>query len=201
MRKIIKKIYLIGQLEVQKSIEQARIKKINTLAKIGVNTTIEFDALIQNSTNDSNRIIIGDNCLIKGYLLVYNHGGNISIGNDCFIGPDTRIWSAKKIQIGNRVLIAHNVNIHDNNSHPLNSKERHNDYIHIIKKGLQNEIDLKEKEIIIEDDAWIGFNCTIFKGVKIGKGAIIGACTVVKEDIPPYAVYVGSPGKIIKYVD
>ena len=49
--------------------------------------------------------------------------------------------------------------------------------------------------IVIEDDVWIGFNATILKGVKIGKGAIIGASTIITKDVPPYAIMVGSPAR------
>ena len=59
--------------------------------------------------------------------------------------------------------------------------------------------DLREEEIIIEDDAWIGFNAIITKGVRIGKGAIVGAGTIITEDVPDFAIVVGNPAKIIKY--
>jgi maltose O-acetyltransferase len=51
--------------------------------------------------------------------------------------------------------------------------------------------------IVIEDDAWIGFNSTILKGVTIGRGAVVGAATVVTKDIPAYAIVAGNPAKII----
>ena len=54
-------------------------------------------------------------------------------------------------------------------------------------------------KIIIEDDVWIGASVNINKGVSIGKGAVIGAGAVVTRDIPPYAVAVGNPAKVIKY--
>lgn len=53
-------------------------------------------------------------------------------------------------------------------------------------------------DIIIEDDVWIGLNATIMGGVKIGKGAIVGACSVVTKDVPPYSIVVGNPAKIVK---
>ncbi len=49
------------------------------------------------------------------------------------------------------------------------------------------------------DDVWIGQGATILFGVTIGKGAVIGARSVVAQNLPPYAVVVGNPGKIIKY--
>lgn len=56
-----------------------------------------------------------------------------------------------------------------------------------------------EKAIYIEDDVWIAANCTITCGVRIGKGCIIGANSVVNKDVPPYAISGGVPAKIIKY--
>ena len=46
---------------------------------------------------------------------------------------------------------------------------------------------------IIEDDVWIGFRATILAGVRIGRGAIVGAGSVVTKDIPPYEIYAGIP--------
>lgn len=53
--------------------------------------------------------------------------------------------------------------------------------------------------IEIGNDVFIGINVTILDGVKIGDGAVIGAGAIVSKDIPPYAIAVGSPIKIIKY--
>ena len=55
------------------------------------------------------------------------------------------------------------------------------------------------KDIIVEEDVWIGINVTLLAGAHIGRGAIIGACSVVTKDIPPYAVAVGNPAKVIKF--
>jgi acetyltransferase-like isoleucine patch superfamily enzyme len=173
---------------------------INKNATIGSSTRIFNEAKIYNNLGDKTKIVIGDNCDIRGELITFGHGGEIVIGNSSFVGERTKIWSAKKISIGDRVLISHNVNIHDNNAHPLDSNLRSEDFKHISTIGLQKNIDLGEKEIIIEDDVWIGFNSTIMKGVKIGKGAIIGANTIITKDVPDFAVCVGNPMQIVKYV-
>lgn len=57
----------------------------------------------------------------------------------------------------------------------------------------------ERKEIIIGNDVFIGANVTVLDGVTIGDGAIIGAGAVVSKDIPPYAIAVGCPIKVIKY--
>lgn len=54
-------------------------------------------------------------------------------------------------------------------------------------------------DIIVDDDVWIGYGATILSGVHIGQGAIIGACSVITKDVPPYAIVGGNPAKIIKY--
>jgi acetyltransferase-like isoleucine patch superfamily enzyme len=170
------------------------------LEGLTMDKTSKIDATgkIRNFQNDKSKIQVGGHTMIMCELLVFKHGGRITIGDDCFIGENTRIWSAKNISIGNRVLIAHNVNIHDQISHPLDSKERHEDYKKIFKYGLQADANYNEKEVIIEDDVWIGFNASILKGVTIAKGAIIGSNTVITSDIPAYAVVVGNPQRIIK---
>ena len=55
------------------------------------------------------------------------------------------------------------------------------------------------KDIIVEEDVWIGINVTLVQGAHIGRGAIIGACSVVTKEIPPYAIAVGNPAKVIKF--
>jgi len=59
---------------------------------------------------------------------------------------------------------------------------------------------LSAKEVVLEDDVFIGANSVVLEGVKIGKGSIIGAMTLVNKDIPPYSVVMGIPGRIIKTV-
>ena len=51
--------------------------------------------------------------------------------------------------------------------------------------------------VFIEDDVWIGANCTIIMGVTIGKGSIIAANAVVSKDIPPYSIVGGVPARIL----
>lgn len=59
--------------------------------------------------------------------------------------------------------------------------------------------DNEYKDVIVEEDVWIGINVTLLSGTHIGRGAIIGACSVVTKEIPPYAVAVGNPARVIKF--
>lgn len=58
---------------------------------------------------------------------------------------------------------------------------------------------LTEKPCKIESDVWIGANAIVLRGVHVGIGAVIGAGSVVTRDVPPFAVVVGVPARIIKY--
>ncbi|WP_370795046.1 acyltransferase [Bacteroides stercorirosoris] len=60
-----------------------------------------------------------------------------------------------------------------------------------------SHINDSEKDVIVEEDVWIGARVTLLAGAHIGRGAVIGANTLVNKEIPPYAVVVGSPAKII----
>lgn len=196
------RIYSAGRNEYRRRIGLINKAKLEGVSKISPTTDIEESAVIVNHQKDSSKLTIGEKSVIRGELVVMKHGGEIHVGDYCFIGYGTKLISGKKISIGNRVLISHNVNIYDNNSHPLNAKDRHEDFKHIFTKGLQESIELNDKEIIIGNDVWIGFNATIHKGVTIGEGAVIGANTIITKDVPPYAVVTGEISqKIVKFAD
>lgn len=55
------------------------------------------------------------------------------------------------------------------------------------------------KDIIVEEDVWLGINVTLLYGAHIGRGAICGAGAVIRKPVPPYAVVVGNPARIVKF--
>jgi acetyltransferase-like isoleucine patch superfamily enzyme len=139
------------------------------------------------------QIRVGAHSHIRGQLLTFGPGAPLSIGSYCYVGDNSRIWCAVGVTIGDRVLIAHNVNIHDNNAHPLSASARHLQALEIFAGREDPMTDVRMSPIVIEDDVWIGFNSTILKGVTIGRGAIIGAETVITKNVPPYAIVIGTP--------
>jgi acetyltransferase-like isoleucine patch superfamily enzyme len=157
-------------------------------------------ARVINNLGDSGAITIGAHTHVKGEILTFGHGGKIRIGEYCFVGEHSRIWSAKDIAIGDRVLISHNVNIFDNATHPVSAKERHQQFRQIITSGHPRRIDLAERPVIIENDALIGCMSLILAGVTIGEGAIIGAGSVVTKDVPPYTIVGGNPARVIREI-
>lgn len=109
----------------------------------------------------------------------------IKIGNDVGL-TGTMIVAAESILIGDRVLIGANSTIVDTDFHPIDWIERQKNP----EKG-------KTAPIVIEDDVFIGMNCIILKGVRIGKGSVIGAGSVVACDIPEFSIAAGNPVFII----
>lgn len=65
--------------------------------------------------------------------------------------------------------------------------------------GQINEQGWIAKPVIICDDVWVGANSVILPGITIGKGAVVGAGSVVTKDVPAYAIVMGNPAKIKKY--
>jgi acetyltransferase-like isoleucine patch superfamily enzyme len=81
------------------------------------------------------------------------------------------------------------VQIYDNNTHPLDPQAR--------AKNLPVE---KENvaPVVIEDDAWIGGNAVILRGVTIGRGSVVAIHSVVTRSVPPMSVAAGNPAVVVK---
>ena len=183
--------------------QKNRHQRLNSLASIHPSCNIGFDVTIINTKGNKADITIGAESAVLGHLATFPKSGKISIGQKCFIGENSRIWSAARIEIGDYVIISHNVNIHDSNSHSLDYAERKIEFDDILPslKASYHDFDIKPSPIVIENDVWIGFNAVILRGVRIGRGAIIGACTVVTKDVPPFTVVAGNPMRIIQALE
>jgi len=111
---------------------------------------------------------------------------NIEIGDNVKINKGVFITATDKVKIGDDVLIGPYTVINSGN---------HNYSNPLIPIRLQGHT---TEPIIIENDVWIGANSTILAGVKIGKGAVVGAGAVVTKDVAPYTVVGGVPAIFIK---
>lgn len=183
------------QKEVPKWIETAKKNQMGLRDRALIAPTANFspEARIDNKVNKQEAIVLGANSFLRGHLLTYGHGGMIKIGDWCFIGDRTEIWSMSSITIGDRVLISHDVNIHDGSAHSLDSQQRHEHFKSIVTKGHpRNSQELPgvvSSPIVIEDDVWISFGVTILRGVTIGKGSVIAAGSIVTKDVPAGVIY------------
>ncbi|MHC1726427.1 MAG: DapH/DapD/GlmU-related protein [Syntrophobacteraceae bacterium] len=156
-------------------------------------------ARILNLLGDPKAITLGEHTHVRGELLTFGHGGEIHIGDYCYVGDGTRIWSAISIRIGDRVLISHGVNIFDSDTHPIDdAAARHRQFIEIISTGHPRSISLNEMPVIIENDVLVGCQSVILSGLKIGEGAVVGAGSVVTKDVPPFTLVAGNPARVIR---
>ncbi len=151
--------------------------------------------------NAYGKIVLGDYVMCGAELYSFFDKGTITIGSFSYIGQGTRVWALSKVEIGERVLIAHNCFICDNLTHPLDPEIRHKQYMAKFGFPFPSEIDLDERPIIIEDDVWIAAGVTILRGVKVGSGSIVAAGSVVVNDVPPNVVVAGNPAKFIKKLE
>ena len=130
---------------------------------------------------------LNDRCIM---VISANPPAKVRIGVNCYIANDVLFCASKEISIGNNVLIAEFSSLRDS-SHNYKDASRN-----------INEQGDTPGRIVIEDDVWIGQGCILLgspETLSIGRGAIIGANSVVKDSIPDYAIAAGSPAKVIKY--
>ncbi|MEN3349113.1 MAG: hypothetical protein V7632_2748 [Bradyrhizobium sp.] len=166
--------------------------------RLGAQAKLMPTARIRNIVGDSDRIVIGDNSIIRGELMTFAHGGAIKIGQWCYVGEGTRIWSAASIELGNRVLISHSANVFDNLTHPLRAAERHQQVQAIFTRGHPRELALDESPVRICDDAWIGAGAMVLRGVTVGQGAIVAAGAVVTKDVAAFSIVAGNPAVLVR---
>lgn len=101
----------------------------------------------------------------------------------------TTICSASSVRIGSDVLLGADVVITDTDFHPL------------APEGRRHEKDFKRigaAPVVIEDNVFIGTGCVVLKGVRIGRGSVIGATSIVSNDIPAYVIAAGNPARVIR---
>lgn len=123
--------------------------------------------------------------------LVVSGKGELMIGNNVGMSS-TAIVCQNKIVIGNNVNLGGGTVIYDTDFHSLDPAHR--------RDPKQDGANTRTEPVIIGNDVFIGGHSTILKGVTIGEGAVIGACSVVTRDVPAYEVWGGNPAKRIRNV-
>lgn len=193
--------YISSEL-IENKIQSLHIARCESSVIKNKNSVFYATAKVSNAQGVKEKIAIGESTHIYGELLVFGYGGIITIGSYSFIGQNTKIWSGDSVSIGDHVFISHNCNVVDTDSHEIDYLERKESHLYRLKNKLttNQKRNIKTAPVIIEDHVWISFNVIILKGVRIGKGAIIAAGSVVTKDIPPFSLVAGNPGVIIKNI-
>lgn len=126
----------------------------------------------------SNQIGIYSRCSI----IALQPGACVEIGDDCGFSGAV-ILCTKHIRIGNNVRCGANTLIIDTDMHTDDPRAG------------------KNKDVVIEDNVWLGYGVKVLKGVHIGKGSMIGAMSIVTKDVPAGVVAAGNPCKIIREIE
>ena len=110
---------------------------------------------------------------------------NLAVGNDCYLGRDLFLDLQDRIVVGDHVTLSHRVMVlthTDAGTTPLR------DVV----------IPTSQAPVTIHRGAYVGANATLLQGVEVGQGAVVGACALVNKPVPPRAVVVGVPARVIK---
>lgn len=113
---------------------------------------------------------------------------SIRLGKNVYINFNSVWLDTCLIEVGDRTLIGPNCSFYSA-THPLDP------YLRMGTQGPEYG-----KPIKIGADCWFGGNCIVLPGVTIGKGAVIGAGSVVTRDVPDFAVVAGNPARLLKQV-
>lgn len=130
-------------------------------------------------------IAVGRQCHIHRGAILATYGGKIEIGDHCTINPYSILYGHGGLHIGNFVRIATHCVIVPAN-HGFDTLD-----VPIARQPIA------ALGIKIEDDVWIGANSVILDGITIGRGAVIGAGSVVTKNIPSLSIAVGNPARVI----
>lgn len=111
----------------------------------------------------------------------------LQVGSHFGVNSGTYINAIGGIEIGDHVLIGSNVTI-SSGRHPIDGE-----FPPVFARPTIPE------KIVIEDDVWIAANVVILPGVRLAKGTVVGANSVVVRDTEPYSVMAGTPAKLLRY--
>ena len=153
------------------------------LGRCGPDCVIELGVLVFHPENIElgSNVYVGHNTILKGY-----HKNKLVIGDETWIGQQCFFHSAGGIDIGAHVGIGPGVRI-------ITSKHE--------EAGRNTPIvdaPITFAPVHIADDVDIGVSAVILPGVRIGRGAQVGAGAVVATDVPPYTVVAGVPARVLK---
>ena len=154
------------------------VQKMNHKFNLAEPETEEFYKLMQELFNNQ----IGEKSSIRNPVTVVEPN-KVKMGKNSIIMNNALLMASGGIEIGDCTMVAAHA------------------------KLISNDHDLYDRRILtmlpikIGNHVWVGAGATILKGVTVGDHAIIGGGSIVTKDVPPYAVVVGNPAKVVKYLD
>jgi acetyltransferase-like isoleucine patch superfamily enzyme len=123
--------------------------------------------------------------------------GHVKLGNFALV-TGARIICDAEIMIGDFALISWNVVLMDTYRAPFDIISRRKELRLVARRSPRLTKANAAKPIDIKSNVWIGFDSCVLPGVTIGEGAIVGAKSIVAEDVPPFTIVGGNPARVIR---
>ena len=137
-------------------------------------------------------ITLGEGCRIAGHTSIMGRTSGdrvpeLIVGDNVDIGWDSTLAVGRRIEIGNNVRLAAGVQLLGYPGHPIDAATR--------ATGAP-ETDDQVGDIVLEDDVWLATRVMVMSGVRIGRGTIVAAGSVVTRDLPPGVIAAGVPAVV-----
>jgi acetyltransferase-like isoleucine patch superfamily enzyme len=165
------------------------------LHQIGENS--EVQGLVDRRLNGGGRLIVGQNSLMRGSIVLELDTSEVRIGNNSLVLYGTIIDCVDSIVIEDDVLISYLCVVTDSDGHSTRLSERVED-LHLWRTNRFEFAHAKRAPVRICRGAWIGAHAIILKGVRVGCGAVVGAGSVVTRDVPDWTIVAGNPARVVK---
>ncbi len=154
--------------------------------RLGEHCYIDDDVVIFDR-GDGGHVALGDHVfLYRGTIIEIGEGGSVEIGTGSHIQPNCQFTAfLGSVRIGRGVQVAPACAFYP--------------YQHGLAAGqpITRQLLTSRGDIVIEDDAWLGYGAIVLDGVTVGRGAVVGAGAVVTADVPPDAIAAGVPARVI----
>jgi acetyltransferase-like isoleucine patch superfamily enzyme len=152
---------------------------------IGSNVVVDDNCLLDAKGASNRGIRIGDGVFIGRNSILSCKDGDIELGESANIGFNCEIFSASRVTLGPRVLMA------------AYSYIVGGDHVFSDPRRSVLEQTRTSAGVAVGEGAWIGAGATLLDGISVGERAIVGAGAVVRSDVPPFATAVGVPARVL----
>ena len=182
-----------GFISFHRQAGRVRAKAFSVLARggfaeCGPRTVVEPPVRLDGEA----RIVLGAGVFVGSDSWLHVEGAPtgpvaLEVGDGTSMVGHCVLSAAESVRLGRRVLLARGVYVSDH-SHAFEDRS-----LPVLDQGVD-----RVAPVEIGDGAWLGENVVVCPGVSIGAGAVIGANSVVTRDVPPYAVAVGAPARVVR---
>jgi len=158
---------------------KAKLKKCGEGVKIYPLAKLAFPHVIE----------LGNNCKIRDFVFIFA-GKGVTIGDYSDMQPHAVIWGGGTTVIGNRVSVGPGTVL-------LSAVYSHEKGLKMVDGLIEGSSEALYGKLVIQDDVYIGANCTLMPNITVGEGSVIGAASFVNKNVEPWGIYVGSPARKI----